>query len=89
MMMRDDFYRFLVEHGYKEYAPSGRKSTVYSYCNRIDLVCSMENMTWSELALNISSIIPKYDFGGIHEDVGMKSNRTCINALRAFAEFCK
>ena len=86
--MRDAFYSFLVQRGYKEYAPCGRKSTVYSYCNRIDLVCDLEGLSWEELAQSINSVIPKYDIGGIHEDIGKKSNRTCINALKAFDEFC-
>jgi len=87
--MEQRFYQYLVEKGYTEYAPSGRKSTVYSYCNRINLVCEMEHMTWEQLADNIENIIPKYDTGGIHEDIGIKSKRTCINALKAFAEFVK
>ena len=85
--MRDAFYAYLVAKGYKEYAPCGRKSTVYSYCNRIDLISDLEGMTWEELATNIDSVLPKYDVGGPHEDIGKKSNRTGINALRAFAEF--
>ena len=85
--MRDAFYAYLVAKGYKEYAPCGKKSTVYSYCNRIDLICNLERMTWEELAANIGRVLPKYDVGGPHEDIGMKSNRTGINALRAFAEF--
>ena len=85
--MRDAFYAYLVAKGYKEYAPCGKKSTVYSYCNRIDLICNLERMTWEELAANIGRVLPKYDVGGPHEDIGMKANRTGINALRAFAEF--
>lgn len=87
--MRDAFYQFLVGKGYKEFAPSGRKSTVYSYCNRIDLVCNIENMSWYELSVNIKSVIPKYDIGGIHEKIGLKSNSTAIYALQAFEEFCQ
>ena len=85
--MEQKFYDYLVSRGFKEYAPCGRKSTVYSYCNRINLVCDLEKMTWEELGNNILQIIPKYDEGGIHEDIGKKSNRTCINALKAYADF--
>lgn len=87
--MRDAFYEFLIQKGYKEYAPCGRKSTVYSYCNRIDLVCGIEKMTWEELAKNIDAVLPKFDVGGAYEDIGNKSNRTCINALKAFEEFTR
>ena len=85
--MNDQFYNFLVENGYKVLTPSGNKSTVYSYCKCIDQVCKIERMSWEQLSANIKQIILKYDFGGIHEDIGMKSNRTCINALKAFSKF--
>ena len=85
--MRDTFYSYLVMRGFKEYTPSGRKSTVYSYCNRIDLVCGLESMTWEQLAQNIAAVLPKYDVGGVNESIGLKSNSTTINALRAFYDF--
>lgn len=85
--MLEEFYQYLVSQGLSEYTKSGRKSTVYSYCNRIELVCKNENMSISELAENICSIVPKYDYGGECEDIGMRSNKTCVNALKAFEEF--
>lgn len=87
--MRDRYYQYLVEQGYKEYTPSGLKSTVYSYCVKMNIVCEMENMTWEQLAEHIDEIIPKYDKGGIYEDIGNKSRRTCINALKAYSDFVK
>ena len=44
-------------------------------------------MDISQLAKDISVIIPKYDYGGIYEDIGMKSHKICINALKAFKNF--
>ena len=85
--MLEEFYEYLVSLGLSEYTKSGRKSTVYSYCKRIELVCKNENMDISQLARDISVIIPKYDYGGIYEDIGMKSSKTCINALKAFKNF--
>ena len=87
--MQEAFYAYLVKRGFKEYTPKGRKSTVYSYCNRIELVCGLENMTWEQLAQNITVILPKYDIGGVNESIGLKSNSTTINALRTFYDFCK
>jgi len=85
--MLNAFYDYLVSMGLSEYTKSGRKSTVYSYCNRIELVCKNEDISISQLAKDIHSIIPKYDFGGEFEDIGMRSSKTCINALKAFANF--
>ncbi len=85
--MLDQFYKYLVEQGFSEYTKSGRKSTVYSYCNRIELVCKNEDITIVQLAKEIHYIIPKYDYGGIYEDIGMRSNKICINALKTFANF--
>ena len=73
--MREKFYNYLVEAGYREYTDKGRKSTVYSYCNRIDLICELEGLSWEEMPNMIAAILPKYS--------------TAINALRAFAEFCR
>ena len=56
---------------------------------RIELVCGLENMTWEQLAQNIAVVLPKYDIGGVNESIGLKSNSTTINALRAFYDFCK
>ena len=85
--MEKQFYDYLVAHGKKEYTTSGRKSTVYSYCNRIDKICERESMTWEQLADSIETVLPKYDVGGAEEAYGMSSSKTPINALRSFADF--
>ena len=87
--MYDSFYNYLVSAGYREFTPSGRKGTVYSYCYAVEKVLENENIFWETLKTNISQIITKYDCGGIYEDFGNRSNRTVINALRAFEKFCK
>lgn len=87
--MKDGFYEFLIDKGYKEYTLSGNHSTVYSYCNAIDAVCDNEKLSRIQLSARIDEILPKYDQGGIYEDIGKRSNRKVINALRRFAEFTK
>lgn len=87
--MKDGFYEFLIDKGYKEYTPSGNPSTAYSYYNAIDTVCGNEKLSRSQLSARIDEILPKYDQGGIFEDIGKRSNRKVINALRRFAEFSK
>ncbi|MCL2364450.1 MAG: hypothetical protein FWC71_07305 [Defluviitaleaceae bacterium] len=44
-------------------------------------------MSWDEAAQNISSLIQMYDIGGAKEDIGNKSHRAVINALKRFSEF--
>ncbi len=87
--MKDAFYKFLIDKGFKEYTPSGNPSTAYSYYNAIDKVCDNERLSRSQLSAQIDEILPKYDQGGIYEDIGNLSNKTVINALRQFAEFSK
>lgn len=86
-IMYESFYNYLISAGYKEYTPSGRKGTVYSYCYAIEKVLENEGISWEELRKNIKQIIVKYDQGGIYEDFGNRSNRTVINALRSFEKF--
>ena len=85
--MLKEFYDYLVSQGFSEYTKSWRKSTVYSYCNRIELVCKNENITLAELTKDIHFIVSKYDYGGEYEAIGMRSSKTCINALKAFEDF--
>jgi hypothetical protein len=87
--LEKQFYDYLVAHGKKEYTASGRRSTVYSYCNRINKNCERESMTWEQLAESIETVLPQYDVGGAEEDYGMSSSKTPINALWSFADFVK
>ncbi len=85
--MKDQFEAFLVQKGYKTTTPSSLPSTVYSYIKCIDKVCEWENLNWHTLAGKIEHIVTMYDFGGIKENLGCKSHRTVINALKQYAEF--
>lgn len=87
--MRKEFADYLIRQGYKLTTPSGNFSTVYSYIKSIDDVCDWEGISWEVLADNIVVIVPQYDIGGSKEDLGNKSHRTVINALKRFKEFVR
>lgn len=79
---------FLIKAGYETETPSGAPSTVYSYSGAIARhVLEEEHITWDLLKDNIDDIVKKYDVGGAKEHIGMKSNKTVINALKRFKEF--
>ncbi len=86
--MKTRFESYLIKKGYRKVTPSGNKSTVQDYCSRIDWVCKNEGYTWTTLAQNIGAIVSQYDIGGKKEDLGNKSHRAVINALKQFQEFC-
>ena len=81
------FEKYLIEEGYAVETDSGNPSTVYAYLNAVESVCTEEGMTWDTLKRSISTIVPRYDVGGMKELFGAKSNRTVISALKRFAEF--
>lgn len=85
--MKKQFETYLINHGYSLTTPSGNPSTVYDYIKRIDKVCEWENITWQKLSENIEVILAQYDVGGIKEELGNKSHKAVINALRRFYEF--
>lgn len=87
LTIQDKFKKYLKNRGYKEFSSCGNQSTVYDYIKRIDKVCGVENYSWHELANAIHKIIPLYDIGGEKEDIGNKSHRSVINALKRFQEF--
>ena len=80
------YEKYLIENGYSIESDSGNPSTVYSYGNAVDKVVENEGLTWNSLANDIDNIVPKYDIGGVYEDIGLKSNKTVINALKRFSE---
>lgn len=85
--MREKFKEYLKKKGYAEYTPAGNPSTVYDYIKRIDKVCEIENCSWQQLEDNIHYIISQYDNYGRKSDIGNKSHRSVINALKRFQEF--
>ncbi len=85
--MKNQYKKYLINQGYSITTPSGNPSTVYDYVKRIEKVCKWEDMTWAELADNIGMIVNQYDIGGSKEDLGRKSHKAFINALKRFKEF--
>ena len=82
-----EFQKYLIGKGYSVLSPGGRKSTVYSYCNRINKVCKIEGITWEALAAQIDEIVHDYDTGGKMAKEGENSKRTTINALKAYRDY--
>ena len=78
---------YLEAAGYPVVGVSGNDSTVPAYSRAVEKVIENEGISWVDLEKSIANIVAKYDVGGAHEDIGNKSNKTVINALRRFSEF--
>ena len=85
--IEEAFEAYLIKAGYKVETDSGNPSTVYSYINGVNTVLEEEGISWTVLKRDIGDIIEMYDEDGIKSDIGNKSNKTVINALRRFEEF--
>ena len=85
--MEKDFESFMRINGYSKKSLNSDKSTIYSYVNSVKSIMKDEGLDWDTLYKQISSIVPMYDVGGKKEDIGNKSNRTNINALKRFEDF--
>lgn len=86
-VLKEKFYNYLREKGYKEYTPSGNKSTLYDYWGRIERICKDEEITWHELSKQINKFVQDYDTSGAKSELGEKSHRAVINALKRYQEF--
>ena len=82
-----EYETFLIKNGYSVETDNGMPSTVYSYIKAVDTVLEEEHMSWQTLKKEISRVIPIYDQGGAKELIGIKSNKTVINALKRFKEY--
>ena len=87
--MKERFRHYLLAKGYSEVTPSGNPSTVYDYIKRIDRVCEWEGVSWEMLSARIEQVVQLYDHGGVKEELGNKSHRAVINALRRFMDFVR
>lgn len=85
--MEEKFKTYLIKNGYSLTTPSGNPSTVYSYIKSVYKVCEWEHLSLGSLANQIETIICMYDIGGDKEDLGNKSHKTVINALKQFQNF--
>lgn len=82
--MKEKFQNYLIAKGYSQYTRSGKPSTVYDYCKRIDHVCAWEHLDWFELKHQISAILPQYEQGGEKSELGSKSHGAVRAALKCF-----
>ena len=55
--MEEEFKKYLIENGYKEWTPSGNPSTVYDYTKRIDKICEWESISWEQLANDVQKYL--------------------------------
>lgn len=85
--MRELFIRYLKNKGYSEKTKTGNPSTVYDYAKRVEKILKNENISYYELANDISNIIQKYDLGGEKQHIGEQSHKAVINSLKRFKEF--
>ena len=78
--MEDKFISYLLGRKYAE-------STTLDYAERVAIVRKSEGLSWEEFINNIDKIVLDYDMGGKKSELGNKSHRTVINALKRFQEF--
>lgn len=87
--MLENFKDYLIEHGYSEFTPSGKPSTVYDYIKRVEKICDRERISIKRLADNIIFFVDKYGPTGNEAEFGSKSHNAYISALKKFQDFVK
>lgn len=83
----DNFEKYLIKRGYKEFTPSGLPSTAPQYRIAVSDIKSYEGMSLEIFCKNIDSIINEYDVGGRKQSLGERGHKTWINALKRFKEY--
>ena len=59
--MLNQFQKFLINKGYKEFSANGSPSTVIDYAWRISKICEKEGITEQQLGECISTVLKQYD----------------------------
>lgn len=85
--MLENFKYYLIQHGYSQFTPSGKSSTVYDYIKRVEKVSERERVSVKNLSENIDFYVLKYDTHGSEEEFGKISHSAFINALKRFRDF--
>ena len=84
----DRFELYLESEGYSVLTPKGLPSTTYDYAHaRIPFVLREERISIQNLMNEIDLYVKMYDFRGLKSNIGNKSHRAVINALKRFQEF--
>lgn len=78
--MEDKFISYLLDRKYTE-------KTARDYARRVAIVRESEGLFGGEFVNNIDKIVQDYDIGGKKSELGNKSHRSVINALKRFQEF--
>lgn len=82
------FESYLESEEYSVVTPKGLPSTTYDYAHtRIPFVLKEERIDIQTLINKINLYVKMYDFRGLKSDMGNKSHRAVINALKRFQEF--
>ena len=77
--MLQKFQNWLIAQNYK-------LNTAKDYQGRIERLCKYENISLENLAKNIKSILPQYEFGEKYS-YGNRSHTSVKQALRKFSKF--
>ena len=85
--MLNQFQKFLIQKGYKEFSANGSPSTVIDYAWQLEKICLREGMTEQQPADNITTVLKQYDKSGDKWCVGHRSHESYINALKQFRKF--
>ncbi len=87
--MINQYKQYLISRKFREFTPSGNRSTVFDYVGRIQRVCAFEELTLNQLAEKIDEILPQYEFTGEKSMIGKRSHESVVNALRHFKAFSR
>jgi hypothetical protein len=88
--MKKEFRKWLAESEHlPEYSISGSRSTAIDYAYRIGRVARNENMTLEDLAVNVISVLSKYERTGDNSNFGKMSHESVLNALRYFKKYTR
>lgn len=86
--MKEEFYNYLLDFGYKETTLTRRPSTIPQYVNAIDKIVRWECLeNWEQLIPHFPILLKKYETSGEKAHLVARGHRTIINALKSFVDF--
>lgn len=82
------FEEYLIAKGYSRTTPKGKPSTAYNYASRVNAILTSEHAGVRATDITyIRGLVRLYDTGGAKADVGSRSNRANINALKQYLQY--